>query len=102
MTESVNERGSTSSDIGEVEIAIDDNELEDQRLRFILNYLNIIYGTTPTGFKKGVKFDFDRFWIKFVLFFQLFLIMKSIVNISNHFLINLIVSSFSFLKILIH
>jgi hypothetical protein len=61
MTESVNERGSTSSDIGEVEIAIDDNELEDQRLRFILNYLNIIYGTTPTGFKKGVEFDFDRF-----------------------------------------
>ncbi len=56
MTESVNERGSTSSDIGEVEIAIDDNELEDQRLRFIFNYLNIVYGTTPTIFKKSIEF----------------------------------------------
>jgi hypothetical protein len=54
MSESVNERYSISSDIGEVEIANDDMELEDQRLRFFLNYLNIVYGTTPTIFKKSV------------------------------------------------
>jgi hypothetical protein len=53
MSENINERGSISSDIGEIEIAIDDNELEDQRLRFFLNYLNIVYGTTLPIFKKG-------------------------------------------------
>ncbi|CAF4466971.1 unnamed protein product, partial [Rotaria magnacalcarata] len=52
MNESVNERSSISSDIGEVEIANDDMELEDQRFRFILSYLNIVYGTTPVAFKK--------------------------------------------------
>jgi hypothetical protein len=54
MSASVNERGSLSSDIGEIEIAPDDMELEDQRLRFFLTYLNMIYGTTPAIFKKGV------------------------------------------------
>jgi hypothetical protein len=58
MSENVNERGSTSSDIGEIEISTDNNELEDQRLRFIFNYLNIIYGTTPIEFKKGFLFLF--------------------------------------------
>jgi hypothetical protein len=67
MSESVNERGSTSSDIGEIEIVTDNNELEDQRLRFFLNYLNIVYGTTPVIFKKGC---FDRFLIgRKILFF---------------------------------
>ncbi|CAF1144709.1 unnamed protein product, partial [Rotaria magnacalcarata] len=54
MNESVNERSSISSDIGEVEIANDDMELEDQRFRFILSYLNIVYGTTPVAFKKAI------------------------------------------------
>jgi len=53
MNENINERGSTSSDIGEIEISTDNNELEDQRLRFIFNYLNIVYGITLIGFKKG-------------------------------------------------
>ncbi len=57
MSENVNERGSTSSDIGEIEISTDNNELEDQRLRFIFNYLNIVYGTTLIGFKKGFLFS---------------------------------------------
>jgi hypothetical protein len=56
MSENTNERGSISSDIGEIEISPDDMELEDQRFRFFLTYLNIIYGTTPTAFKKGVCF----------------------------------------------
>lgn len=50
MSESINERGSTPSDI---ESSIDDNELEDQRLQFFFNYLNIAYGTTSIIFKKG-------------------------------------------------
>ncbi len=54
----INERGSTSSDLGEVEIITDDNELEDQRLRFILNYLNLIFGITTIVFKKGGEFSF--------------------------------------------
>ena len=56
MTESVNERGSTSSELGDVEIIENDNELEDQRLRFILNYLSLIFGTTSVAFKKGGEF----------------------------------------------
>jgi hypothetical protein len=54
----INERGSTSSDLGELEIITDDNELEDQRLRFILNYLNLIFGITTIVFKKGGKVSF--------------------------------------------
>lgn len=53
MNESINERSSISSDIGEAELVNDDMELEDQRLRFILAYLNITYSITPTAFKKG-------------------------------------------------
>jgi hypothetical protein len=56
MSESVNERGSLSSDLGVVELSSDDLELEDQRLRFFLSYLKIVYGTTPTAFKKGAFF----------------------------------------------
>ncbi|CAF3388923.1 unnamed protein product [Rotaria sp. Silwood1] len=54
MNESVNERSSISSDIGEVEIVNDDMELEDQRFRFIVTYLNIVYGTTLIAFKKAI------------------------------------------------
>ncbi|CAF2541436.1 unnamed protein product [Rotaria sp. Silwood2] len=54
MNESANERSSISSDIGEVEILNDDMELEDQRFRFIITYLNIVYGTTPIAFKKAI------------------------------------------------
>ena len=55
MSESVNDRGSLTSDIGEIEIVNDENEFEDQRLGFILNYLSLVYGTTPIVFKKGVE-----------------------------------------------
>ncbi|CAF3706752.1 unnamed protein product [Rotaria sordida] len=54
MNENVNERSSISSDIGEIEIVNDDMELEDQRFRFIVTYLNIVYGTTPIAFKKAI------------------------------------------------
>ncbi|CAF4379328.1 unnamed protein product, partial [Adineta steineri] len=54
MSESINERGSLSSDIGEIEISTDDTEFEDQRFRFFLSYLNIVYGTTPTVFKTAI------------------------------------------------
>lgn len=46
----MNERSSMSS---EMNTPMDENELEDQRLRFFLDYLNIIYGTTSVAFKKG-------------------------------------------------
>ena len=53
MSESVNERGSLSSDIGDVEISSsDDMELDDLRFRFFLSYLNIVFGTTPSAFQK--------------------------------------------------
>lgn len=53
MSESVNERGSLSSELGDVEISSsDDMELDDPRFRFFLSYLNIVFGTTPTAFQK--------------------------------------------------
>ncbi|UJR10317.1 hypothetical protein I4U23_014523 [Adineta vaga] len=57
MSESVNERGSLSSDLGDVEISSDDMEFEDQRLRFFLSYLQIVYGTTPAIFKKAILYN---------------------------------------------
>jgi hypothetical protein len=71
MSENLNERGSITSDIGEVEIATDDLEFEDQRLRFFLAYLNMVYGTTPTSFKKGL-FLF--------VFYKLFSLFSAILN----------------------
>lgn len=55
MNESINERGSTSSEIAEVEIVADDQELDDPRLRFIFNYLTLAFGTTHVAFKKGAQ-----------------------------------------------
>ena len=59
MSDNINERGSTSSDIAEVEIVSDEHELDDLRLRFISNYLTIAFGTTPVAFKKGVPLIFQ-------------------------------------------
>jgi hypothetical protein len=53
MSENLKERGSTSSDGTDSETVADDSEFDDPRLRFFLDYLNLVYGTTPAAFKKG-------------------------------------------------
>lgn len=81
MNDSINERSSISSDIGDVEIANDDIELEDQRFRFIFNYLSIAYSITPIIFKKG-GFSVPRsFKLKKVIFFLFF---SAILNNEAH------------------
>ena len=53
MSENLNERGSVSSDGIDLETVADDSEFDDPRVRFFLDYLNLVYGTTAAAFKKG-------------------------------------------------
>lgn len=76
MSESVNERGSLTSELGEVDLSSDDLEVDDQRIRFFLSYLKIVYGTTPIAFKKGSRASIDC-RSPDDLRLQLFSIMKS-------------------------
>lgn len=51
MSENLDER--TLSDGNESDVINDDLEFDDPRIHFILNYLNLIFGTNPNGLKKG-------------------------------------------------
>ena len=53
MSDSVNERGSITSDGTETDTTTDESEFDDPRLVFFLEYLTIAYGTTTSAFKKG-------------------------------------------------
>ena len=53
MSDSVNERGSITSDGTETDTATDESEFDDPRLGFFVEYLNIAFGTSTSTFKKG-------------------------------------------------
>ena len=64
MNETLHDRSSVTSDVGDIESSQNENQLDDQRFQFIFNYLNLVYGITPVVFQKGSFF----FFITVVLF----------------------------------
>ena len=51
MSENLDERPMV--DANESDGTNDDLEFDDPRMKFLLNYLNLVFGTTPSGLKKG-------------------------------------------------
>jgi len=58
MNETLHDRSSVTSDVGDIESSQNENQLDDQRFQFIFNYLNLVYGITPVAFQKGSFFFF--------------------------------------------
>lgn len=54
MSENLDERTAGHSNSTESDVVInDDLEFDDARILFILNYLNLVFGTSASGLKKG-------------------------------------------------